>query len=77
MDESQLVEVYRAKDAIEANMIKGALEEAGIRVRVEGESLQGTIGVGAPWGWVSFPRIIVFENDAARANAILCELPTR
>jgi hypothetical protein len=72
MDDSKLVEFYRAKDGIEAALIKNALEDAGIRVRVEGDLLQRTYGLGN----VS-PRIIVFENDAARAHAILSAIRSK
>ena len=73
MNDSRLVEIYRAKDGIEAALIQGALEDAGIRVRVEGGLLQATGRL--PFGWTTSPRIIVFENDAARASEILRELP--
>jgi hypothetical protein len=75
MDDSQLVEVYRAKNGIEASLIKDALEDARIRVRVEGDLLQGTDGMRL--GWVTSPRIIVFENDAAQAREIIRALPIR
>jgi Putative prokaryotic signal transducing protein len=73
MDDSKLVEVYRAKDGIEAALIQNALEDAGIRVRVEGDLLQRTYGVG---NFLS-PRIIVFETDAARANEILSTIRSK
>lgn len=75
MNDSKLVEIYRPKDGIEAALIQDALEDAGIRVRVEGELLQASGRL--PFGWATSPRIIVFENDAARASAILRELPKR
>jgi len=75
MADSHLVEIYRAKDGIEAALIENALEDAGIRVRVEGGLLQGTDGMRL--GWTTSPRIIVFENDAARAEEIVRSLPTR
>jgi len=73
--DASLVEVYRAKNGIEAALIKDALEDAGIRVRIEGDLLQGTDGMRL--GWVTSPRIIVFETDAAQANEIIRKLPTR
>jgi hypothetical protein len=75
MDDSKLVEIYRAKNGIEASLIKDALEDARIRVRVEGDLLQGTDGMRL--GWVTSPRIIVFESDEARAREILSTLPIR
>jgi Putative prokaryotic signal transducing protein len=76
-NDSRLVEIYRAKDGIEAALIQGALEDAGIRARVEGDQLQGSLGGRLRLGWTTSPRIIVFENDAARASEIVRELPKR
>jgi hypothetical protein len=75
MEHSKIVEIYRAKDAIEAALIQDALEEAGIRVRVEGGPLQ--VGGRMPMCWSETPRIIVFENDAARAREVVSRLPKR
>jgi hypothetical protein len=66
MAEPKLVEVYRANNSAEAALIKNTLADAGIRVRVEEDLLQGAYGLGN-----LSPRIIVFESDATQANAIL------
>src|ERR1700678_4473104 len=39
MDNAKLVELCRTKDGVEAALIQAALEDAGIRVRVEGDML--------------------------------------
>ena len=70
--ESRLVEIYRAKDGIQAALIKNMLEDAGIRVRIEEDLLQGAYGLG----YLS-PRIVVFESDAAQARALLANVPNR
>jgi hypothetical protein len=75
MDNAKLVELCRVKDGIEAALIQGALEDAGIRVRVEGDMLQGAMGGRLRMGWTTLPRIIVFDSDAERALAILNQLP--
>ncbi|HUE15653.1 MAG TPA: DUF2007 domain-containing protein [Planctomycetaceae bacterium] len=76
-NDAKLVEIYRAKHGIEAALIQDALEDAGIRVCVEGDQLQASLGGRLRLGWATSPRIIVFENDAARAGEILRELPQR
>jgi hypothetical protein len=70
MSESRLVEVYRAKNSVEAHLIKAALDEAGIRARVTGDMLQGAIG-DIPTGWMTSPQILVMELDAARARELI------
>ena len=75
MDDAKLVELCRVKDGVEAALIQGALEDAGIRVRVEGDMLQGAMGGRLRMGWTTLPRIIVFDSDAERARAILNQLP--
>lgn len=75
MDDAKLVEICRAKDVIEAALIQSVLEDAGIRVRVEGDMLQGAMGGRLRMGWITLPRIVVFDCDAERAIAILNQLP--
>ena len=69
----RLVEVYRAKDSTQAHLFKSALEEAGIRVIVEGDLLQGALGE-IPVGWSTAPQLKVEEPDAAKAREILEQL---
>ena len=60
----QFVEVYRARNAPQAHLLRGTLEEAGIAVRIEGELLQGLAGE-LPMGWASAPRVLVEAPRAA------------
>lgn len=67
-----LVQVYIARDLVHAYLVKGRLEEAGITVHVENESLQGVIGE-VP-AFVTAPRLVVEEADAQRALALIEEI---
>jgi hypothetical protein len=62
MSEDQFVEVYRAKNSPQAFALKQVLEEAGIRVVVENDLLQGVVGE-LPMGWATAPRIKVASGD--------------
>jgi hypothetical protein len=73
MSESRVVEVYRAKNATQAHMLATALEEAGIKAEVQGQSLN-TLSLTAvnlisdsPLWWAA-PRILagqlLFEFEA-------------
>jgi hypothetical protein len=75
MSERSWVEVYRAKDSLQAHLLKSALENAGINAAVEGDLLQG--GVSQPGAWWAAPRIMVAECDAVRARTILERLEDR
>jgi hypothetical protein len=68
MTEGRLVEVYRARDSLQAHLLRSALENAGIPALVQGDLLQGAFA--APAEWFSAPRIVVEASDAVRA----CEL---
>lgn len=70
---ARLVEVYRAKDGIQAHLLTSALEGAGIRAVVEGDLLEGGMGE-IPCGWPTAPRIMVEEADVPRARDLLAEL---
>lgn len=72
MNDSQpeLIEIYRAQNLSDAHLIRMALEDAGIRVRIDGELLQGLIG-SLPLGWNSAPRVMVEESQAAVAREII------
>ncbi|MGE3313816.1 MAG: DUF2007 domain-containing protein [Planctomycetaceae bacterium] len=72
MSDQNLVEVFRARNAVEAHIVKSALEDAGIRARVTGEMLQGVLGE-IPTGWATAPQVLVFEDDAARARELIQE----
>ncbi len=66
----KFVEAYRASHSIQAHALRMALEEAGIRVIIENEALQGAIGE-APFGWSSAPRLMVEESQLTAARAII------
>ena len=70
MSERRLVEVYRAKDSVQAHLLRSTLEEAGIRTLINGDLLQGALGE-LPAGWASSPRLLVEEDDAANARSLL------
>jgi len=66
----KLVEIYRARNLPEAHTIRIALEEAGVRVLIEGELLQGVVG-DLPPGWATAPRILVEESQVSAAREII------
>lgn len=66
----KFVEAYRAAHPIQAHALRLALEEAGIRVVIENEALQGAIG-DVPPGWSSAPRLMVEDSNLATARAII------
>jgi putative signal transducing protein len=70
MSDARLVEVYRARDGLHAQLLKNALEDAEIPVRVVGES----VAAMDPGLWWASPRIVVAEVDAAKAVTILQDL---
>jgi hypothetical protein len=70
MPETNFVEVYRAADLIEAHLLKGELEAAGVRTFVTDETTSTTTYPGI---WWSAPRILVNELDAARAAELIAE----
>jgi len=59
--------VYRAENIIDANLVKAALEEAGIRAFVSGEYLTGAVGQLPAWDLVT---VMVAETDVERAAPI-------
>src|SRR2546426_1458038 len=66
----KLVEIYCPRNLPEAHTIRIALEEAGIRVLIEGELLQGVVGE-LPMGWDTAPRILVEESQVSAAREII------
>jgi hypothetical protein len=66
--EREYVEAYRTSGDVEAELIERALAEESIPVRIEGGSLEDLFGVRPP-AWEFSPRIMVGEDDAARAKA--------
>lgn len=72
MDDTNVVEVYWAKDAPHAHLVKTVLQKAGIPAEVVGEMLQAAVGE-LPMGPASSPRVWVSKGDEARARAIIAE----
>lgn len=66
----KFVEVYRARNLPEAHAVRIMLEEAGFRVQLDGELLQGVLGE-LPLGWVTAPRILVEESQVTAAREII------
>jgi hypothetical protein len=65
---AQLMQIiYRAENSIDANLLKGLLEQHGIMAFVNGEFLQGGIGELPASGLVT---VSVNESDVAEARAI-------
>lgn len=64
------VEVLVARDLAHAYIVKGLLEQEGVEVLVENESLQPLVGA-VPGGWPTAPRLLVRAEDGARARAIV------
>jgi len=60
--------VYRAENIIDANLVKGALEQAGVQSFVAGEYLTGAIGQLPAWDLV---LVMVSEADIERAAPIV------
>lgn len=68
--QDNLVEVYRARDTLQAHLFSAELENDGIRSEIVGEQLAGALG-DIPMGWSTAPRICVREQDAANARSLL------
>jgi hypothetical protein len=71
-DESEPVELYRARGADEAHVVRALLEQAGIPARVDGELLGGIVGE-VPFGWVTAPRLMVPRGRLEAAEAVLAD----
>ncbi len=71
MSETDLVEIYRAANSLDAQLLKGELEAAGIPTQITDESFTA---LSVPPLWWASPRLLVAEADAAKAAAILREL---
>jgi hypothetical protein len=72
MDDSNIVEIYKAANSMDANIKANALIAAGINARVVG----GASEVGSyvfPIGQPIGPSIVVFKEDEVLARALLEE----
>ena len=62
----RVVQVYKASSSIEAQVVSGILEEAGIKCRIVGEHLAQTLGIPATW---DMARISILVSDADQPAA--------
>jgi hypothetical protein len=69
VDQEDLVEIYRAKDSVQAALFQQALQEAGIRSEVENLLLSG--GTADITGWATNPRIMVEAKDVDAAKKVM------
>ena len=63
-----MIVVYEAENAIEAHMLRGLLEQAGVAVHISGEYLLGAMGDLPARGLV---RLLVPEDDFTEARAVI------
>jgi len=63
-----MVVVYEAHDSIEAHLLRGLLEQAGIAVHILGEDLIGGIGEIPAQGLL---RVLVPGDDFDSARAVI------
>jgi len=69
MKDSELREIYRARNVAEAELVSQALNAEGIRTQVINSALQNAVG-DLPYLSVS-PRVWVLEADAERALSLI------
>jgi putative signal transducing protein len=62
------LEVYRARSGLEAQVLRLALENEGVRVEIQGELLE--FGGELP-GWSTSPRLFAAEEDAPQVRLFL------
>ena len=60
--------VYEARDGLEAHMVAGLMEQAGIMAQVRGDMLQGAVGELPAAGLAS---VWVADDDEAEARAVV------
>ncbi|WP_296460166.1 DUF2007 domain-containing protein [Rubinisphaera sp.] len=66
-----IIEVYRARNLSEAQMLVNVLADQGIEAQIGGASSSG--GYAEVVGWHGSPQVLAFENDRIRARAIIEE----
>lgn len=71
MSGKQIV-IYRARTAVDAQLLKNVLAEAGIRALVTNEALADGAGTDI-LGWPSLAQVVVDENDALAARRVAME----
>ena len=68
-----MIEIYGARDSIEAEFVKGLLSAEGIECVVQGTALDAARG-DIPYSQSSLPSIWVNEPDLAAAQTVIDEL---
>ena len=63
-----MVVVYEADNAIEAHLLRGLLEQAGVAAHISGEYLLGAMGDLPARGLV---RLLVSADDFSEARAVI------
>ena len=72
MSEQEVVEVYRAKNYLQASLLAQTLNEIGIEAHVhEGADRSGATESLGTAPWTDAPRILVFADQAELARQIL------
>lgn len=70
--EERIVEVYRARDPMQAHLFAAELKNDGVECQVVGDHLGGALGE-VPFGWSTAPQILVKESCVERARELLSE----
>ncbi|HEX3658099.1 MAG TPA: DUF2007 domain-containing protein [Pirellulales bacterium] len=70
MEDDHIIEIFSAKDPLEANAVCSLLQGAGIRARVVGESVNQIAG-SLPLNGISSPRVWVPERDKNEAANLI------
>ena len=65
-----MIKIYDASNSLEANLLKGILEQEGVDAHISGEYLQGGLGELPAMGLIS---ILIEEQDHIRANKIISD----
>jgi hypothetical protein len=74
MSQERLIEVYRAKNSLQAHLFQSALEEVGIKACIHGDASPEGLWNEAAMDWNAAPRIMVLEQDAEMARDLLLRL---
>jgi hypothetical protein len=63
-----MIKVYRARDIMDAHIVKGLLEQQGIRAHVDGQFLHGAMG---ELPTMDFVTVSVDDDNAAQARRVI------
>ncbi|MGL5096656.1 MAG: DUF2007 domain-containing protein [Planctomycetia bacterium] len=68
----ELIELYRARSAVEAQLLHSRLEEAGVKAFVSGANTGGA-GGELNLGWSTDPVVMVAAVDEAAAKQVVAD----